>query len=229
MMRGCLIPPLARRPRFADVVSVPAIIDFDPNAPFHPPNGPALSQGMLGNDVWPDCVIVSFLRYRQRQVPGFTPTDDMALAIFNALGAPPDGIDPIAFMQAAQAGTLPGIPKIGGYALVNIADGTELAASIKLTKGVMLCAAMPPQAEDQFPGKWGLDELDGAAADGHCFLADGFDLTQPDNCFDRCTWAAWTEDGIDLPWLAKFGFTAISVAFDPGKSLADLTAMGRME
>ena len=80
MMRGCLIPHLTgfEPARFADTVPVPAIIDFDPNAPLHPPNGAALSQGMLGNDVLPDCVIVAFLRYRQRQVPGFTPTDDMA-------------------------------------------------------------------------------------------------------------------------------------------------------
>lgn len=213
MMRGALRPASPDRSRFGAALQrytlapAPAVL--------HNPLGAIQSGGMLLNDTLSDCVVVSALRYCQRWDTAFAPTDDMARQIFAACGSPPDGLDPFDFMDRWQAGKLPVLPSIAGWVQLDISNGTQLTQSIVLTKGAMLCAALAEDAEDRFPAPWVIRTLGDPGQDGHCFFSDGFDQTGADVLLDRTTWADYTQGGINLAFLAEFGFAGIAAIRDP--------------
>lgn len=226
MKRGAKRPILTGREiKFS--ASLPQVGLAPAPTAYHNPSGPAQSQGFLCNDSLSDCVVVSMLRYKQRQDPGFVPTDDMARDIFNALGAPPDGLDPFATLTAWQAGTLPHIGKIAGWIQLDLSDATQLMQAVMLTKGFMACLTLAPDAESTFPAPWATHTLGDPGQDGHCILADGFDQAIADVPFDRITWNNYLIGGINLAFLAEFGFAGAAVIQDE-QQLADLRQIGAL-
>lgn len=213
MKRGALRPVITDRGiKFAAALQAFTL----PPAPtiYHNPLGEAQSTGYLLNQTLSDCVVVSALRYCQRWDATFVPTDDMARQIFAALGSPPEGLDPLAFADLWAAGKLPVLPKIAGWVQLDLSDATQLTQAVTLTKGAMLCASLAQDAEDRFPAPWITRTLGDPGQDGHCFFTDGFDQTNPDASFDRITWGAYTRGGINLAFLAEFGFAGIAAIRD---------------
>ena len=213
MMRGALRPVITGRE-----IKFGAALQGYTLAPaptvLHNDNGPAQSQGYLLNDTLSDCVVVSALRYCQRWDASFIPTDDMARQIFGYFGSPDIGLDPFAFADDWAAGKLPVLPKIAGWVQLDLSDATQLTQAITLTKGAMLCAALAQQAENQFPAPWVIRTLGDPGQDLHCFFTDGFDQSNPDALFDRITWGDYMRDGINLAFLAEFGFAGIAAIRD---------------
>jgi len=212
MMRGALRPASPDRNKFGAALQrytltpAPTVL--------HNPLGAIQSQGYLLNQTLSDCVVVSALRYCQRWDASFIPTDDMARQIFGYFGSPDIGLDPFAFADLWAAGKLPVLPKIAGWVQLDLSDATQLTQAITLTKGAMLCAALAQDAEDKFPDPWVIRELGDPGQDGHCFFSDGFDQSNPDILLDRVTWADYRQGGINLAFLAEFGFAGIAAIRD---------------
>lgn len=228
MKRGCRRPLLTgAEPRFAAALSQVSLAPQPEQ--FHNPNAAALSQTFLLNDSLPDCVVVSALRYCQRWDNNFGPSDSAALAIFKAAGGDPvNGLDPLAFMALWQSNALPHLTPIAGYAIVDLSDSTQCVQCIGTSRGLMVCLELAPDAEQTFPQPWLTFEQGG---DGHCIMVDGFDQRAANVLFDRCTWADWTQGGINAEFQTACGFcgiVALPKAGLPGVDPAVLQAISNL-